>query len=120
MAWTRSVQPGEVARVTFEVKQSDYPTLYAWLMSLPYGKSSPLVREFLNKAICDDNAPDLPIPARKTVYQPALTSPLLHTSPFLQTKLSGEKSTQEPENKPGVTSVEETDDLFREMREQFR
>lgn len=120
MAWERSIKPGEPARVTFVVKPSDDPQLYEWLMSLPYGKSSGVVRTMLGAAIRGGSPP-----SPSTVMPKAPATPAVSRHPIALASFDAGIQLSVPAvNSGGITDSamegQDEENLFSAMREQFR
>lgn len=49
--WVRVGDLAGKVKVSFEVKHDDYPELFNWLCTLPYGETSQRVRDILAQAV---------------------------------------------------------------------
>ena len=48
--WQRG-EVGKSIKVTFQVKKSDHPELFEWLLAIPYGEASERIRDILGQAL---------------------------------------------------------------------
>jgi hypothetical protein len=55
MAWVRDGAPPDQIKVTFLVSSKDHPDLARFILSLPYGKTSKILREILSSAVMEAN-----------------------------------------------------------------
>jgi len=74
MAWVRDGAAPEQIKVTFIVSTKDYPELTRFILSLPYGKTSRIIREILSSAVRNaGQAHTEPSQTNSTTTQPTQT-----------------------------------------------
>ena len=106
--------------MTFVVKPSDDPQLYEWLMSLPYGKSSGVVRTLLGAAIRGGSPAPVSMVIPKVIAVAADLRHPMATVPFeAGVPLSVPVANADGDASSAVGGQDE-EKLFGAMREQFR